>query len=170
MIIGLNDGRFWSEGKFVCSLFRRDMKVLIYHGADKDYAELCVKDFNDLSAELVEKMCRAALMYCFASLNSWSEIDKRDEIEAKLNVPLTPDMPPEKIMDCLRPVILSVRESQDGQIGYSVEFDCDFEPEHGMEIVLHGGELIYAGPFADHSAWDEYPPDDPMNYAARIRL
>lgn len=168
MIAGITEGRFWSEGKFVCSPFRRDMKVLIYSSADKDYAELCVRDFNNISGELLGRLCRAAVLYCFASLNSWAEIDKRDEIEAKLSVPLTPDMPPEKILNCLRPVILSVRESQDGQIGYSVEFDCDFEPEHGMEAVFLGGELIYAGPFADYSAWDDFPPDDPMNYAARI--
>ncbi len=168
MIAAITEGRFWKEGKFISTLFRRDMKVLIYNGADVEYAELCVNDFNDLSDRLVEKMCRAAVLYCFTSLNSWAEIDKRDEIEAKLNVPLSPDMPPENILKCLRPVILSVREAQDGQIGYSVEFDCDFEPEHGMEAVILDGKLIYTGPFADHSAWDEYPPDDPTNYAARI--
>lgn len=168
MIIGLKDGRFWQEGKAVSTLFRRDMQVFIYNGADKDYAESCMSSFNRMQPELIDKLCRAAVLFCIDSLNSWAEIDKRDEIESKMKVQLTPDMPPERILKCLVPKIMSVRRSEDGQVGYQVEFDCDFEPDKGMEIVVLGEELIYLGTFRDNSPWDEFPENDPQNYVNKL--
>jgi hypothetical protein len=156
MIIGLQPGKFWDEGKFMCSLFRRDMKIYIYSGADVEYAEACIKEFNNMPQELLDEICRRAVSYCNECLNLWAEIDKRGEIEAKMSVGITPGMPPEKILKCITPVSMSVRESEDGQIGYQVEFDCEFEPEKGMEIVVLGGELLYLGAFGDHSPWDSY--------------
>ena len=160
MIIGLQPGKFWDEGKFMCSLFRRDMKIYIYPGADKDYAEACIKELNSMPKELLGEICRKAVIYCTECLNLWAEIDKRDEIEAKMSVKPVPDMPPEKILQCITPVSMSVRESEDGQIGYQVEFDCEFEPEKGMEIVVLGGKLLYLGAFGDHSPWDDFSISD----------
>ena len=156
MIIGLQPGKFWDEGKFMCSLFRRDMKIYIYSGADIDYAEACIKEFNSLSKEALAEICSGALRYCIDSLNSWAEIDKRDEIEAKMSVQVTPDMPPEKILICIKPVSMSVRPSEDGRIGYQVEFDCEWEPDKGMEIVVLDGKPLYLGEFGDHSPWDDF--------------
>ena len=167
MIVALQEGRFWSEGKFVSTMFRRDMKVLIYNGADKDYAELCVKDFNNMSPELTEHILRSAYSYCLECLNRWAEIDKRDEIESAMSVDVSPDMAPEKLLKCMTPLTLSVRESQDGQVGWQAEFDCQWEPEKGMEIVVLGGKLLYRGAFCDHSPWDSFPDDDSSNHAVR---
>ena len=165
MIIGLQPGKFWDEGKFMCSLFRRDMKIYIYSGADTDYAEACIRDFNSTSEELLKWICEAAVRYCTYSLNKLAEIDKREETEAKMAVQLTPDMPPEKILKCLTPLSMSVREPEDGQIGYQVEFDCDFAPDKGMEIVVLGGKLLYLGEFRDGSPWDIFSDIDPGNFA-----
>ena len=81
---------------------------------------------------------------------------------------LSPDMDRSKLLKCLRPVTLSVREPEDGQIGWQAELDCQWEPEKGLEIVVLGGELIYLGTFADHSPWDTFPQNDSSNYAVRI--
>ncbi|MBE6863222.1 MAG: hypothetical protein J6I47_10590 [Ruminococcus sp.] len=168
MIIGLKGGKFWQEGKAVSVLFRRDMKVLIYNGADKEYAEKCMSDFNRIKKDVLNKLCRAAILYCYDSLNSWAEIDKRDDIEKAMKVQLTPDLPPEKILKCLVPKIMSVRHSEDDRIGYQIEFDCDWEPDKGMEIVMLGGELIYLGTFMDNSPWDTFPENDPQNYVNKL--
>ena len=156
MIIGLQPGKFWDEGKFMCSLFRKDMKIYIYFGADIDYAEACIKEFNALSKEALNEICTGAVRYCIDSLNNWAEIDKRDEIEAKMSVEITPDMPPEKILKCMTPVSMSVRPSEDGRIGYQVEFDCDWAPDKGMEVVVLDGKPLYLGEFGDHSPWDNF--------------
>ena len=84
MIIGLQDSRIWREGKFMNTFFRKAMQILIYNGADVDYAEKCVRDFNSPSDELLNKIYSGLLLHCIDSLNKWAEIDKRDEIEAKL--------------------------------------------------------------------------------------
>lgn len=156
MIIGLHPGKFWDEGKFMCSLFRRDMKIYIYSGADTNYAEACIKELNSMPEKLLGEICRKAVRYCTDSLNRWAEIDKRGEIEAKMSVQITPDMPSERILRCITPVSMSVRPSEDGQIGYQIEFDCEWEPEKGMEAVILGGRLLYLGEFGDHSPWDGF--------------
>ena len=168
MIIGLHEERFWQEGKFMSTFFRKDMKVFIYSGADIPYAEACIKDFNSPSQELLDNICEVLYLHCTDSLNLWAEIDKRDEIERAMATALTPDMDRSKLLKCLKPSVLSVRESQDGQIGWQAEFDCQWEPEKGLEIVTLGGKLLYLGTFADHSPWDDFPENDGSNYAVRI--
>lgn len=168
MIIGLHEERFWQEGKFVSTFFRKDMKIYIYSGAGISYAEECIKDFNSLSQELLEQVYEALYLHCVDSLNLWAEIDKREEIEKSMSIEIAPDMDKSKLMDCLRPVTLSVRESSDGQTGWQAEFDCQWEPQKGLEIVVLGGRLLYLGTFADHSPWDDFPQNDGSNYAARI--
>ncbi|MBQ3948264.1 MAG: hypothetical protein II656_07075 [Ruminococcus sp.] len=168
MIIGLQDSRFWREGKFMNTFFRKAMQILIYNGADVDYAEKCVRDFNSPSDELLNKIYSGLLLHCIDSLNKWAEIDKRDEIEAKLNMEISPFMDASKLVKCLTPANLSVRESPDGEIGWQAEFDCLWEPEKGIEIVVLGGELLYLGSFCDNSPWDEFPADDMSNYVNRI--
>ncbi|HRR75444.1 MAG TPA: hypothetical protein P5191_01335 [Ruminococcus sp.] len=167
MIIGLHEERFWHEGKFMSTFFRKDMKVYIYSGADTPYAEECIKDFNAPSQELLDDISEALYLHCADSLNLWAEIDKRDEIEKTMAVEFAPCMDKSKLLKCLRPSVLSVRESLDGQIGWQAELECQWEPEKGLEIVVLGGKLLYLGTFADNSPWDEFPQDDSSNYAAR---
>ena len=168
MIIGLHEERFWQEGKFMSSFFRKDMNIYIYSGADVPYAEACIKDFNSPSQELLSSICDALYLHCNDSLNLWAEIDKREDIEKAMCTELSPDMDRSRLLKCLRPVTLSVREPEDGQIGWQAELDCQWEPEKGLEIVVLGGELIYLGTFADHSPWDTFPQNDNSNYAVRI--
>ena len=165
MIINIQPGKFWDEGKAVSTLFRRDISVYIYSGADKEYAEKCLRDFNSMPDELISDICRAAIKFCFSSMNRWAEIDKREDVEKALPIVLSPDMPERDILKCIKPLTLSVRESEDGQVGWQVEFDCGWETEKGMEIVVLGGKLIYLGPFADHSPWDEIPANPDINFA-----
>ena len=53
------------------------------------------------------------------------------------------------------------------RIGYQLSGNCDWEEEHGIEIVILDGKLIYLGEFSGVSPWS-YPIEESWNSAAHI--
>lgn len=40
-------------------------------------------------------------------------------------------------------------------IAYSVDGSCDWEVEHGLQIVVRDDEILYVGNYEGVSIWDE---------------
>lgn len=49
-------------------------------------------------------------------------------------------------------------------IGFQLGGNCDWEQEHGIEIIIWDDNILYLGAFEDNSPWFSYKPDE-WNFA-----
>ncbi|MBR6385166.1 MAG: hypothetical protein IKS03_03470 [Ruminococcus sp.] len=164
MIKDLKEGKYFPfEGKFYSSFFGREMKIFI-EGASVEYAEKCIENFNNMSEELKDKIFRAAKAYCLDFMDMVGE----EEILEELTVPIYPDTDPKEIYRCIQPSVFIVEEPEDeNKIGWQIECNCDWEIEHGMEIDVLDGKLVYLSSFNGYSPWMDFE-DDEYNYVNKI--
>lgn len=162
MITDIKKGDFGLEGKVKFELFNTEIEVMIDEDADIEYAEKCASALNDLSQATVEKICKAAKAYCLFFL------EECDGSEEDLPFKVTKDTPAEEILKCIQPSCLIINAPEGDGVGIHLECNCDWEIEHGMELTLLDGELLYCGSFVDARPWYEYDKDEDWNFANKI--
>lgn len=143
------------EGKAYCRLWNKEIDVDLYDDdIPLDYAEKCVNAMNAMPQELVDTICRAAKQYCLEYLDA---VGGAEANGIELTVPVNENTPPREMLKCFEAgsMIVSVPEDP-SKIGYQLSGNCDWEEEHGIEIVILDDKLVYLGEFADESPWDDH--------------
>lgn len=154
----------WLEGKFDSkSLFQEEMSITIFSDSEesKKYAEKCVEHYNKLNEnqgildDIQEKLAKFMLfMY-----DEWKEMDIYDDIVADTEKAVEVYNAKESLITCLsRPrlyVELPEDETDVEEIGYCIETECPWEPEHQCSIIIRGDEVKYVGPSEGNTPWDD---------------
>ena len=155
------------EGKVYCKLWDTDIDVVLF---DKEvtveYTEKCIEAMNSMSDELVDAICHAAKKFCIEFMNEISD-EWRAEIEQKMPVHVNEDTPPLEMLKCFYCALIVEAPEVPSRIGYQLSGNCDWEEEHGIEIDILDGKLVYLGEFAGQSPWDDHS-DEAWNYASHI--
>lgn len=159
MITDIQNGEYGIEGRVRFDLFDTEIDVAIDEETDIEYAQKCAEALNSLSEETILNIWKASKNYCLELFEMCDGFS--DEIISEI----TDDTPPENIKKYIYPSMLIIDEPEDDRIGFHIECNCEWEPEHGLELTFLDGKLIYAGLFNDCGAWDEYDEDDNMNFA-----
>ena len=157
----------YREGKVYCKLWNKEIDVSIYdEDVTIEYAERCVEAMNSMSDDLVEAICLAAKKFCIEFMN---EIDDewREEIERKMVVKVDEDTPPLEMLKCFSCALVVGDPEDPSQVGYQLSGNCDWEEEHGIEIDILDGKLVYLSEYSGQSPWDDHS-DEEWNYAAHI--
>ncbi len=133
-------------GKMNSTLFDVDIDVMMKIN-DYAYAERCAEYFNNMSNELIDELKLYTLRYCE---------DFRQFFDEQ-----SPDVPAgvteRDIFNYVSPrVVLIEAPKNSDEIGFSVEFGCQWEREHGMEWVIRGGKVLYVGDFSNIGTWRDY--------------
>ena len=136
-----------------------DMELLVSPNVSEEYVEKCVQHFENISEELLDKICAALCRYCE---------DVRDDAQdvfGDLGIPET--VTGREILDycCPSSLIVDTPPSEE-VIGYSVEGGCDWEPEHGFQVIVRGDSLLFVSSFEGRNCWyDDESYHDDWNYA-----
>ncbi|MCR5450029.1 MAG: hypothetical protein K6F23_11635 [Solobacterium sp.] len=153
------------EGRVYCKLWDTEIDAGLYDGVPIEYAEKCAEAMNSMPEELIDAICRAAKKYCIEFLD---EIGGASLNEISLTVPVDEDTPPLEMLKCFQAGSLIVSAPEDpSRTGYQLSGNCDWEEEHGIEIVILDSKLVYLGEFADESPWDDHS-EESWNCAAHI--
>ncbi len=144
------------EGEMHWKLFDTDIDVLIYD-ADEEYAQRCADYIDNMPEELLDKLRRASLLYAQA----FYELTGEEELEEFMTVK------PEDILEYVCPSALIIEKPKDDRIGFHIELECDWEPEHGLEWSVLDGEPMYVGAFEDVSPWRGFRNKD-WNYVTKL--
>ena len=160
-LIGTETGR---SGTVYSKLFDKEIEIFLPDDdVTVEYAERCAEAFNNLPVETVENICKASKAYCL-----WF-MEMVDFDTDELTVRITPETPPMEIMKCFSPSVLVIDSPDDeSRTGYQLECNCDWEIEHGMEIDILDGKLVYLSMFNGYSPWLEYDDDD-LNFANAVK-
>lgn len=166
MITDIEEGEYGLEGFTRWELFDKEIDVTIEEGADIAYAEKCAEALNNLPEETVNAIWEAAKKYCLYFMEICGE-EWDDWNEMSFEV--TNDTPAEKIKSEIFPTGLIIDEPEDERVGFHVGCNCSWEPEHGLEITILDGKLVYLGAFESRGAWDNFDPDSKWNFVNNIQ-
>ena len=153
------------EGKAYCKLSDTVIDVDLYDDVTIEYAEKCVEAMNSMTDELIDAICRAAKRYCIDFLD---EIGGAELNEIEMTIPVDENTPPRELLKCFEVGSLIVDTPEDpSRIGYQLSGNCDWEEEHGIEIVILDNKLVYLGEYTDVSPWTDHS-EESWNSAAHI--
>ncbi len=147
------------EAEFDCKYTDDAMEVIVNSDVDEKYAERCIEHFNNLSDELLDSISNALCKY-YESIR-----DEAEEVFGDLGMPKKVEG--RDILNYCYPTSMSVEAPTSYDIiGYSIEGNCNWEPEHGFQLIIRGDKLIFASSFTGMPVWcadDSY--DEDWNYA-----
>ena len=155
----------YREGKVYCKLWDTEIDVALYdEEVSIEYAEKCAEAMNSMSDDLIDAICRAAKKYCLEFLDA---IGGASMNEIELTVPVDENTPPLEMLKCFYCALIVDAPEDPSRIGYQLSGNCDWEEEHGIEIDILDGKLVYLSEYAGQSPWDDHS-DEEWNYAAHI--
>ena len=145
----------YREGKVYCKIWDTDIDVALYdEDVTIEYAEKCAEAMNAMSDELIDAICRAAKKYCIEFLDA---IGGASENGIDLTVPVDENTPPHEMLKCFEVGTLIVDVPEDpARIGFQLSGNCDWEEEHGIEIDILDGKLVYLGEYVGESPWCDH--------------
>lgn len=165
MITDIEEGEYGLEGFTRWELFDKEIDVTIEEGVDIAYAEKCAEALNNLSEKTINLIWKAAKKYCLHVIEiCGDEWDEWNEMSFKV----TEDTPAEKIKSEIFPSGLIVDEPKDERVGFCIGCNCSWESEHGLEIAILDGKLVYLGAFEGRSPWGKFDSDDEWNFVNDI--
>lgn len=147
------------EAVFDSKYTEDEMEVLVSPKVSEEYVEKCVQHFENLSDELLDKICDALCRY-------YDDVkEDAEDVFGDLGMPET--VTGREILDYCCPSSLIVdTPPSEKVIGYSVEGGCDWEPEHGFQVIIRGESLLFVSSFEGRNAWySEESYHDEWNYA-----
>ena len=80
-----------------------------------------------------------------------------EENGIELTVQVDENTPPLEMLKCFDIGTLIIDVPKDpSRTGYQLSGNCDWEEEHGIEIVILDDRLVYLGEFTDESPWTDH--------------
>lgn len=153
------------EGKVYCKLSDTEIDVDLYGDVPIEYAEKCAEAMNSMSEDLVDAICCAAKQYCLEYLDA---VGGAELNEINLTIPVNENTPPREMLKCFDISALIIDVPKDpSRTGYQLSGNCDWEEEHGIEIVILDDRLVYLGEFTDESPWTDHS-EESWNAAASV--
>lgn len=151
----LKEYEFGLEGLFYSNLFSKEIRVAIDDDSSVDFAESCIDYFNSFDDRLINDICEASIRYCNDFLEAIGE-EQRDFNKVR------------DILELIYPSALIVPYPEQGaKPVVRMELNCEWEVEHGMEIIVREDKLLYLGAFNGEDPWHNYENEgkDSWNYA-----
>lgn len=129
-------------------LFNQRMEVWIENTVKMDYAQKCVESFELLKDDVVDKICERTSAYHKFMLEEWNE-DFVIEINEKVPAYVTG----RDILKYIEEPKIFIFPPKGAGVGYIIEGNCEWEPEHGIDIIILDDKVIDVGPAEGLSPW-----------------
>jgi len=156
------------EGKTDSLKWGKDISLMCDTKEQLPYAEKCLAYFDFMPNEVELKLIKYLLRY-FMDYKQDMDQEELEELGA---------INEENILKHIQiGSVIVDNECRKDRIEFHIEGGCDWEPEHGLEITISDGKILYVGPFEDYGPnssrlryalenYGYYVPDaDPkMNY------
>ncbi|MDR0525673.1 MAG: hypothetical protein LBG90_07370 [Spirochaetaceae bacterium] len=142
----VSDDGYAFQGEVWFNLFQMDCLVYIGEGVSIEYAEKCIAMLDNLSGKTVDRICGACVRYCedFRAFFKEEDMAIPEGVSGKA------------ILQYVKPLRIFISQPPEkGKTGCSIELNCDWEPEHGMEWTIEEGEIKYVGPFEANPPFSE---------------
>ena len=135
------DGYGRVEGKSNSLKWGKDILLVCDTKEQLPYAEKCLSYFDCMPKEVEARLTKYLLRY----FNEYKQDLDEEELE---------EMGPineENILKHIQLVAIMVdNKCRKDLIEFHIEGNCDWEIEHGLEITISDGKILYVGPYGDY--------------------
>ena len=136
-----------SVKRFVSTVFHREISVRAENASEK-YVRSCIDFFQNMTENEIDFLAEEALRYYREILEMSGDTAGRmpEEINGR------------EILNWIYPKVMWIDRDReaDGPMAFIVECDCEWEPEHGLEIVAFDERIIHVGSYdGDLDYWKE---------------
>ena len=156
-------------GKVISRQWGDDFKLVCDNKNQFPYAQKCLAYLDSMPVEMEQRLKKYLYRY-YEDVASWIDEEEVEEIGP---------IGEETVMEHIRIGSVIVGDScRQDRIEFHVEGSCDWEPEHGLEITISDGKILYVGPYEDydpntqrlsyaleHYGYYDSDADPIMNYA-----
>lgn len=155
-----DENGWFAYGKFnSTSLFKGEMAVSIFidDGATVEYAEKCIAHYNSLNnnIDMLLKLQEYLVRFFLYMYSEWKEMGIYDEIVNEIEPVMEGYKSGRNLIEYLSEPTLYVYPPKGDGIGYGIECDCPWEPEHQCLIIIRNDELLYVGQSDGLDAWGD---------------
>ena len=157
----IDEEGWFSNGLFKStSLFKEEMAVSIFvdDGATEDDAIKCIEHYNGLLEK--PEMCRQIqeklekfFLYMYDEWHDFSAI--YGDIVKSLEPVMDGYKEGKQLITYLYKPTLYVFPQLENEIGYGLECECPWEPEHQCLILIRNDKVVYVGPSDGKDAWGD---------------
>lgn len=160
IIRDIKDDGLFTYGKFDAKAFLPgEMNLMIFteDGATIEDAEKCIAHLNSLADKpevlaAIEKRLEQFFLYMY---DEWAAMGIYNDIVESLKPVMQDYNKGSKLSSFLSRPDLVVYQQQDGDIGYGIQTECPWEPEHQCLILIKNDECVYVGPSEMLDPWDD---------------
>ena len=151
------DYEYDKEYGFVSTLFHRKISVSAIN-VSKEYVERCIEFFQTLNEEEIRALTEGAIQYC----DEMRELYSFEEA----NIDIPESITGKEILEYIYPCTMYIGTDMDTPIGgdadmykggeekgdpekieFIVECDCEWEEEHGLEIIVIDNKIVHVGSY-----------------------
>lgn len=145
------------EGEVYWKLFDRYIRLHNFDRARPEYMQTCAEALNSLEDRTIDELCKASLRY-------------RDDFLNAVGADCSVISDPRDVLKIVKPLGLSIPlESRPNVPVVDLEFDCEWEEEHGMQWLVRDGTILFVGAACEGNPWGEYGQYPQWNYALSKR-
>ena len=143
------------EYAFHCDRLDADIEIDAESDVPEEYIDGCVDFVRNLSGDLHMEICKGGKRYCMWMIEQEKEamgddfIAEEEYEKVDENTSLTTIA---RMMD-FTGMYIEVPEDEN-VIAFSIGGECDWEPEHGLDVLIRDGKVIYVGSCEGYSPWD----------------
>lgn len=146
------------SGTLDVPLFGGQIEVEIDRDADldPDYAEKCAEHLVDLSDEMIDTFCERAVAYCNFMREQWRDFsDIYPDIAEDIDTNIPEDVSGRDILKYIFKPVLFISVPKGDGTGYTVEAQCVWEPEHGVDMIFRDNKVLYVADPEGLGAWED---------------
>lgn len=152
-------GGVFLNGKFdSVSLFQGEMSVSIFaeDGATEEDAIRCIEHYNTLTEkrDVMEQIQNGLEKYFLYMCDEWKDFGGMyGDIEESLKPVMDGYRQGTELVTYLYKPMLYVYPQMENEIGYGIECECPWEPEHQCNILIRNDKVLYVGPSEGLDPW-----------------
>lgn len=147
---GRFDSKAFFPGEMEITIFRED-------GASLEDAERCIRHFNSLDEkpELIADIEKGLERFFLYMYDEWAVMGIYEQIVESLKPVKEGYAKGAKLSSYLSRPELVVYPQQNDDVGYGIQAECPWEPEHQCLILIRNDRCVYVGPFEMLDPWSD---------------
>lgn len=155
-----DDNVWFTTGQFDSESFLPgEMNIMIFtdDGASIEDADRCIEHFNSLAEksgvlDAVEEGLEKFFLYMY---DEWDEMGIFGKIVESLKPVMQEYRKGAGLTSFLSNPSLIVYPQKSGEVGYGIQCDCPWEPEHQCLILIREDKCVYVGAFEMIDPWSD---------------
>lgn len=155
-----DDNGWFTTGEFDSKTFlpgKTGVLIFTDDGATLEDAERCINHLNGLAGkpELIDAIEKGLEQFFCYMYDEWAAMGIYDRIVDSCKDVMEKHDKGSRMSAFLSRPTLCVYPQKNGDVGYGIECDCPWEPEHQCLILIKNDECVYVGPSEMLDPWSD---------------